>query len=300
MTIPNGIYPTMVTPFTADNQVDYATLEPMIEWYIENGVHGLFAVCQSSEMFFLTLEERVKLTKEILRLVDGRISIIASGHISDSLEDQINEIKAIADAGPEAFVMVANRLAKQDESDEVFKKNLDVILDATPGIPFGFYECPYPYHRLFSTPLLRHVAETGRFHFLKDTCCDNVRVRERLQAVKDTPLRIFNANTVFLLESLRDGCAGFSGIMGNYHPQLYRWLFDHQDHPRAEEMQLMLSVMGQPLHYPRSAKYYLSLEAIPILEHSRSNPAPLNPEAKGWTEQLQRLTQKVEKDFGIR
>ena len=297
MTIPNGIYPTMVTPFTAENKIDNAALEKMIEWYIENGVHGLFAVCQSSEMFYLTLEERVALTKEVLRLVDGRVSVIASGHISDAMEDQIEEVKAIADTGVEAVVLVANRIAKQDESDEVFKKNLDVLLGAVPDVPFGFYECPYPYHRLFSLPLLRHVAETERFWFLKDTCCDLDLVIERLKVLEGTPLKIYNANTVFFLESIRAGCAGFSGIMGNYHPQIYRWLFDHPDHPRAEELQQLVSVMGQPLQYPRSAKYYLSLEGIPIREDSRMSSEVLNPETKGWVEQLQRLTRRVEKEY---
>lgn len=299
MTIPDGIYPTMVTPYTEDNRVDEAAVEQMVAWYIEHGVHGIFAVCQSSEMFFLTLEERVRLAKMIVALADGRISVIASGHISDSLEDQIEELKAMADSGAEAVVLVANRLAKRDESEDVFKKNLDVILNALPAVPFGFYECPYPYHRLFSTPLLKHVAETGRFLFLKDTCCDLDLITERIAAIAHTPMKIYNANTVFLLESLRAGCAGFSGIMGNYHPQFYRWLFDHQDHPRAEEMQLMLSMMGQCMQYPRSAKYYLALEGISIQEHSRSNPEPLNEESKGWTRQLQQLTRQLETQFAI-
>ncbi|MEE4195435.1 MAG: dihydrodipicolinate synthase family protein [Anaerolineae bacterium] len=300
MTIPDGIYPTMVTPFTYDNKINYAVLEGMVEWYIDNGVHGLFAVCQSSEMFFLTLQERVHLAHTIVELARGRIAVIASGHISDSIEEQIEEIKAISAVGPDAFVMVANRLAGEDEDEDFFKRNLDKLLNAIPEIPLGFYECPYPYHRLFSTALLRHVAETGRFEFLKDTCCDLDRITARIQAVAHTPLKIYNANTVFLLASLRAGCAGFSGIMGNYHPRLYRWLFDHQNDPRAEEMQWMLSMMGQCLQYPRSAKYYLSLEGIPISEHSRSNPALLNPEAKGWTEQLQLLTRRLEQEFGIR
>lgn len=300
MTIPDGIYPTMVTPFTADNKVDYASLEAMVAWYIEHGVHGLFAVCQSSEMFFLTLQERVRLAHTIIELAGGRISVIASGHISDRIESQIEEIKAISAVGPDAFVLVANRLARQDESEDVFKRNLDAILSAVSDVPLGFYECPYPYHRLFSTPLLRHVAETGRFLFLKDTCCDLERITERIQAIAHTNMKIYNANTVFLLASLRAGCAGFSGIMGNYHPQFYRWLFNHQAHPRAEEMQLYLSMMGQCLQYPRSAKFYLSLEGLPILEHSRMAPQVLNAEAKGWTRQLQQLTRQLEADFGIK
>lgn len=58
---PNGVYPVMLTPFTENNEVDYEALGKLIDWYIEKGVNGLFADCQSSEMFFLSLEERVKI-----------------------------------------------------------------------------------------------------------------------------------------------------------------------------------------------------------------------------------------------
>ena len=46
-------FPTMITPWTDDLTVDWATLDKMIEWYIASGCTGLFAVCQSSEMFFV-------------------------------------------------------------------------------------------------------------------------------------------------------------------------------------------------------------------------------------------------------
>ena len=56
-----GVYPVMLTPFTEDDQVDYESLGRLVDWYIEKGVDGLFADCQSSEMFFLSLEERLNL-----------------------------------------------------------------------------------------------------------------------------------------------------------------------------------------------------------------------------------------------
>lgn len=52
----------MLTPFR-DGAVDYPALEALVEWYIAHGVSGLFAVCQSSEMFFLSLEERVGIAR---------------------------------------------------------------------------------------------------------------------------------------------------------------------------------------------------------------------------------------------
>ncbi|MEG1113335.1 MAG: dihydrodipicolinate synthase family protein, partial [Hafnia sp.] len=51
----NGIVPVMLTPFTADEQIDYPALERLIDWYLAKGVDALFAVCQSSEMQFLSL-----------------------------------------------------------------------------------------------------------------------------------------------------------------------------------------------------------------------------------------------------
>jgi 4-hydroxy-tetrahydrodipicolinate synthase len=89
--IPDGIWPTMITPFK-DNKIDYGVLENIVEWYIDKGVDGLFAVCQSSEMFFLTLEERTRLARTVKELARGRVPVIASGHISESVKEQREEL----------------------------------------------------------------------------------------------------------------------------------------------------------------------------------------------------------------
>ena len=76
---PGGVWPVMLTPFTEENQVDYAALKELVEWYIKNGVDGLFAVCQSSEMFKLTLEERVTVAAKVKEYAAARVPVIASG-----------------------------------------------------------------------------------------------------------------------------------------------------------------------------------------------------------------------------
>ena len=65
------VWPTMVTPFKEDLSVDYQVLENLVEWYIERGVSGLFAVCQSSEMHQLNLSERVALSSAVMKLTAG-------------------------------------------------------------------------------------------------------------------------------------------------------------------------------------------------------------------------------------
>ena len=46
--INNGVYPTMLTPFTEDNRIDYNAVEQLLEFYASRGVKGIFAICQSS------------------------------------------------------------------------------------------------------------------------------------------------------------------------------------------------------------------------------------------------------------
>ena len=96
---PGGSWPVMLTPYTDKNEIDYDALKELVDWYIENGVSGMFAVCQSSEMFCLSLEERVKYATKTVEYAAGRVPVIASGHVSDNLEDQIKELNEIAKQG---------------------------------------------------------------------------------------------------------------------------------------------------------------------------------------------------------
>lgn len=93
-TIPNGVYPTMITPFTKDNKIDYAAVEALINWYAEKKVDGIFAICQSSEIFFLSFEERLELLHFVMRHTPKNISVVASGHVADDLDTQIEQAKA--------------------------------------------------------------------------------------------------------------------------------------------------------------------------------------------------------------
>ena len=272
--LPQGVFPVMITPFTETNEIDYTALEQLIEWYIGKGVQGLFAVCLSSEMYKLSLRERVELARFTVEKADGRVPVVASGHVSDSIPDQLEEIGAIAAAGVDAVVLVTNRLAGQEEDDEVWKRNCQLILDRYPDTDFGLYECPVPYQRLLSPKLLQWCADTGRFTFLKE-CSNNLeQIKGKLQAVQGSRLQVYIANNPHLLETMQLGGSGYSGILANFQPDLYSWLTDNWD-KEPEKAQLLQSYLGasclfEGRHYPTSAKYYVQLEGLKIHLHSRT------------------------------
>ena len=111
------IFTTMITPYRADGAVDLDTVDAYVGWYFENGLDGIFAVCQSSEIFYLSLEERVALNarvyeraKHLERESGKRFTVVSSGHVGDTVEEQIRELNAIWQSGTDCLILITNRL----------------------------------------------------------------------------------------------------------------------------------------------------------------------------------------------
>lgn len=292
-----GVWPTMITPFTNNNEVDYNALEELVEWYIQNGVSGLFAVCQSSEMFYLSLDEKLSVAKFIVKTTNGRVPVIASGHTSDDFFKQAEEINAMSKTGVDAVILITNRLAKQEESDEVWLENLKNLIDKIEvEIPLGFYECPYPYKRVISNKNLKWCVDSEKFYFLKDTCCDIDKIKEKLKIVEGTKLKLYNANTSTLLESLLNGAAGYSGVMANFHPMLYVWLCKNYKDTKSQSLSDILTICSliEKQLYPVNAKYSLLLQDISITTTSRVQDNTLMTTTfKKEVEMLNRISQNL-------
>ena len=300
-----GVWPVMITPFTEDNKPDFKAIEGLCNWYIKKGCTGIFAVCQSSEMAFLTEQEKLDIAKAVVDAVDGRIQVVASGHTADSKSDQYKQIEDMMKIpGIGAYVLVSNRLDQNNEGEEVFFQNAQEIFDRFPEVDFGIYECPMPWKRLVSLDFLRKVAPEGRMVFLKDTCCDYELSRERLKAVEGTPLKIFNANAQSWYDSYCHGSAGYNGVMANFHPDLYKWAYDHKDSD-PEKAQLVAhflttAAMIEMRAYPVSAKYHQNLVDVPMSLVTRSaDAAKLDKNARGEVESLIAMENYVRKQLGI-
>ena len=290
------VWPTMVTPFKEDLTIDYESLENLVEWYIERGVSGLFAVCQSSEMHQLSLRERVELSSAVMKFTKGRVPVISSGHISNSSEDQIEEIKAIAKTGVDAVILVTNLLACESESDSAWKGRMKALLAGIPGdIRLGLYECPYPYKRILSDDLLEWIVSTGRFYYLKDTCCDIDTIKGRSKIAFGSNLKLYNANAATLLGSLESGYSGYCGIMTNFHPELYVRLCDTWFEGTEEVKNLQnfigLASVVEYQYYPVNAKYLLQLEGLGFtLKSRKQDDLGLTGSMRMEVEQMRELT----------
>lgn len=280
--LPAGVWPVMLTPFRADGAIDWPALDRLIEWYIDAGVAGLFAVCLSSEMYALSREERLDLARRVVERSAGRVPVVATGTFGGAVADQAAEVLATAETGVAAVVVIVNQLAPESADEVAWRANLTTLLRLTGALPLGLYECPAPYHRRLSAETLGWAAGTGRFRFHKDTSCAMDAIQTKLTAIRtsDAAFRWFNAHGPSLFDSLAVGGDGYSGIAANCLPELYVWLCaNHATRPeQARRVQRFLSLADMTVRhrYPASAKRFLRLRGLTLTDRCRIPVASLD------------------------
>lgn len=275
--------PVMITPFTPEAKIDFDGLRTLIDFYLEAGVKGLFANCLSSEMYSITDDERLALTRAVVEHVNGRVPVVATGSFGSTIEDKADFTKRIYDTGVESVVLITSHYAAVEDNDDVLLKNFEKMLSLTGNIPLGLYECPAPYKRLISPGMLKTLVATNRMFYHKDTCCNVAQVEEKLDAIKNTSMQFFDAHTPHGVSSMKAGAAGMSSISGNFYPEMLVWLCNHVDDASKQEdiawLQEELTKVDPLIHiaYPISAKYFLHSRGLPIEVASRSyvhDPTP--------------------------
>lgn len=75
-----GVLVPIVTPFTADNQLNLPVLEQLVESFIQAGVAGVVVCGTTGEYYTLTEEERQDVLKTVAKVAKGRISLIAGAN----------------------------------------------------------------------------------------------------------------------------------------------------------------------------------------------------------------------------
>jgi 4-hydroxy-tetrahydrodipicolinate synthase len=296
--------PVMITPFRQDGKIDFDALTQLIDFYLAAGVKGLFANCLSSEMYDLSEEERLSLTLHVVKHVNGKVPVVATGSFGPTISEQAEFAKRIYDTGINAVILISSHYATKDESDAVLLSNFERMLQLTGNIPLGLYECPSPYKRIITPEVFKSLLDTKRMVYHKDTSIDQEKVKAKLALIKNNPLEFYDAHTENATFSLQNGAKGLSAIAGNFYPEILVWMCNNATNSRKredvnwvqQELNKAEDLVSQA--YPMSSKYFLQKRGLPILPVSRTAAKPLTSQQKavldgvhqtfeGWCQRLE-------------
>jgi 4-hydroxy-tetrahydrodipicolinate synthase len=109
-----GVYTISATPFAESGEIDWASVDTLIEFYLRCGVAGLTILGMMGEAQKLSDEESVQFTRHYLRRVDGRVPVIV-GVSNPGTANLVKLSRAAMDAGA-CGVMIAPLTGLKTES----------------------------------------------------------------------------------------------------------------------------------------------------------------------------------------
>jgi len=286
--------PVMITPFNLKAKVDLDAVSTLIDFYLAAGVKGFFANCLSSEMYSITEDERLELTKHVVKYVNGRVPVVATSSFGLTIDDKAEFTKRIYDTGIDAAILITGHYANVEDSDDILLRNFDKMFKLTGSIPLGMYECPAPYKRILGTEVFRTLLSSNRFVYHKDTSISLESVKAKLEVVKsaDKKFEFYDAHSPNAMYSLQMGAKGMSSISGNFYPEILVWMVNNATDPAKQEevkwLQSEITRVDPLIHiaYPMSAKYFLRKRGLPVRTISRATALELTPEQKNTLDNI--------------
>ncbi len=278
--------PVMITPYKQNGQIDFDGLSRLTDFYWSAGVKGFFANCQSNEMYKLSEEERLSLTRHVVKRINGAVPVVATGSFGESLEDKAEFTKKIYHTGINAVIMITGHFAKAEESDDILISNFEKFFTLTDNIPMGTYECPSPYKRIITPYVFKYLLGTNRMVYHKDTSIDFEKVKAKIELIKNNRLEFYDACVANTMYSLQAGAKGMSAIAGNFYPEILTWMCNNSTNPdRQEDVKFIQSQLTETenivsKNYPLSSKYFLQKRGLPIEVSSRVSSTPLTAQQK--------------------
>jgi 4-hydroxy-tetrahydrodipicolinate synthase len=133
-----GVAPALVTPFTADDEVDEEAFQKLIERQIEGGVAGLVVLGTTGENPTVTDDERRRMVDLALEAADGRVPVIVGTGTNDT-EKSVAYSEAAVDAGADGLLVVGPYYNKPSQAG--FVAHVETIAEAVDA-PILLYNVP--------------------------------------------------------------------------------------------------------------------------------------------------------------
>lgn len=99
-----GIYAPIVTPFDADENINYPVLAQLIDYLIQNGISGLVPGGTTGEVYALSEAERLELFQFVKDQASGKVTLIA-GTNSGATRDVIRYSQTAEKIGYDALMV---------------------------------------------------------------------------------------------------------------------------------------------------------------------------------------------------
>ena len=213
-----GIVPPVCTPFTENDEIDVPSLERLLRFQLDAGVHGIFALGSTSETALLTNAQRQKVLEVTVGVVAGAVPVIA-GIIDMSTGACLDHARVAEAAGVDGLVLTCPYYVRPDDGEILahFRQ-----VRAAVDLPIVAYDIPQAVQHKLPRHVVIELAEAGTIAGIKDSSGDDANFRQLVMATNATPGFARLTGSELLVDSaLLYGADGCVPGMGNVDPAGY-------------------------------------------------------------------------------
>jgi len=209
-----GSIVAIVTPMFEDGSVDWKGLEKLVEWHIEQGTNSIVAVGTTGEASTLSMEEHTQVIKEIIRVANKRIPIIA-GTGANSTREAIELTKAAKDLGADAALLVTPYYNKPTQ--EGLYQHYKAVAEAVE-LPLILYNVPGRTGVDLSNDTAVRLAEIPNIVGIKDATGDVPRGKALIEALNGK-MAVYSGDDETAWELMLLGADGNISVTANIAPK---------------------------------------------------------------------------------
>ena len=247
-----GLGIALVTPFTADGEVDYKAIVRLVEYQIQNGADFLCILATTGETPCLSTEEKENIKKLVVDTSRGRLPILM-GCGGNNTRAVVEELKTADWTGIDGVLSVCPYYNKP--SQEGLYQHFKAIAEASP-LPVVLYNVPGRTGiNMKSETTVRLARDCENIVAVKEASGSLEQVDE---IIKNKPERfdVLSGDDALTFSMVASGAAGSISVIGNALPKevsrMIRLEFKGEYeaartiHHRFTELYSLLFVDGNP------------------------------------------------------
>lgn len=222
----HGVVPPVCTPLTPEWAVDVPALERLVDFLLDAGVDGLFALGSTGEVAFLPDGHRQQVLETVVARTSGRVPVLAGAIDMTSLR-VLGHARAAEQAGCDGLVVTAPFYARTHPAE--IERHFRTVAEGTE-LPVHAYDLPVSVHSKLDADMLVRLAADGVLAGVKDSSGDEGGLRRLVLAARQAAPASFSVLTGSELTvdtALRMGAHGVVPGLGNVDPHGYVRLYRH-------------------------------------------------------------------------
>ncbi len=210
-----GSIVALVTPFKENGEIDFAALDRLVDFHLENGTDGILVLGTTGESPTMTDAEDVAIAQHVVNRVDGAIPVIG-GAGSNSTEESLSKAKDLQMAGVDGLLLITPYYNKSNE--EGIYRHFTTVLDQTE-IPSLLYNIPGRTGCSISEANVVRLAEHPNVWGIKEAS-GSISYATSVARHLSPNFRMYSGNDDMIVPILSLGGSGVISVWANVQPQL--------------------------------------------------------------------------------